>query len=643
VSSYLPAVVPATPESAVLPAGMVAVPAAGLSAVPSGAAPAAGTLMVFCHPVVTAPAVVRRDGGVLAGGWLPDFVRLGELERHLGEGVIAAVAAKAAERGLVRVPQRKRIMSGPLTIRLVLAMSLMPDASYCEALARLAGLVARVPFARLWHVPTEKVVTDWRRGVAPSVLEELFWAAAGPLVSNDGPGAVLLAGMPVNGADGMLVAVADTPANRKAFGCAGTCAQHGAGAAPLPHLKIVAVTARAGRAMLGAICGRARTGEQALLARLVRRHPELFAGQVTCFDRNFPGHALITSIRYAGGHVVARIKAGISLPDTGHWLPDGSRLSYLNAPSGREDERIPVRVAEHNAVLPCGDGEDVSETCTLATTILDHQAAPAGAVRDAYLARWSASETTFGEDKTTITGAGDRTSGPVLRSGEPRLAIQEAWAWLTATQLVRASAVASLNSQAAAARALRRRDDTPAITADQISFTAVRHHAIRSMTWSSVTSSTPTAALRATAEDAALSALRTLVTTGRNRHSPREQKHRPRFPHTAATKTTVTGIPEVTVFAPRQALAPRPGRTPGRKGGPPRAAGPRPVEPRAPPAASRGTQACPQPASRTAETDPELKRDTKSTHPIQARTPKVPGVGGRRGAPDVKSAPELGQ
>jgi hypothetical protein len=31
-------------------------------------------------------------------------------------------------------------------------------------------------------VPTEKVATDWRRGVAPSVPEELFWAAAGPLV-----------------------------------------------------------------------------------------------------------------------------------------------------------------------------------------------------------------------------------------------------------------------------------------------------------------------------------------------------------------------------------------------------------------------------------------------------------------------------
>jgi hypothetical protein len=69
---------------------------------------------------------------------------------------------------------------------------------------------------------------------------------------------------------------------------------------------------------------------------------------------------------------------------------------------------------------------------------LDHEAAPAEAVRETYLTRRSASETTFGEDKATITGAGDRTSGPVLRSGSPRLVIQEAWAWLTATQLVRA-------------------------------------------------------------------------------------------------------------------------------------------------------------------------------------------------------------
>ena len=53
------------------------------------------------------------------------------------------------------------------------------------------------------------------------------------------------------------------------------------------------------------------------------------------------------------------------------------------------------------------------------TTLLDHRAAPADQVRDTYLTRWSAAETTFGEDKTAITGAGNRTSGPVLRSGSP--------------------------------------------------------------------------------------------------------------------------------------------------------------------------------------------------------------------------------
>ena len=44
-------------------------------------------------------------------------------------------------------------MSYPLVIRLMLAMTLTPDASYCEALARLAGLLADIPFALDWHVP----------------------------------------------------------------------------------------------------------------------------------------------------------------------------------------------------------------------------------------------------------------------------------------------------------------------------------------------------------------------------------------------------------------------------------------------------------------------------------------------------------
>ena len=209
------------------------------------------------------------------------------------------------------------------------------------------------------------------------------------------------------------------------------------------------------------------------MKRLVKRRPELFAGRVVCFDRNFPGYDLITAILHAGGHVVPRVKAGISLPagPGGGWLPDGSRMTWLNAPSGRKSDRLPVRAAEHNVILPAGSGaEEPSETCTVITTLLDHEAAPADLVRDTYLTRWSASETTFGEDKTAIAGAGNRTSGPVLRSGRPRLVIQEAWAWLTAAQLTRAGEAAALRGEHAAARALRRKDSAP-VTADEESFT----------------------------------------------------------------------------------------------------------------------------------------------------------------------------
>lgn len=174
-------------------------------------------------------------------------------------------------------------------------------------------------------------------------------------------------------------------------------------------------------------------------------------------------------------------------------------MTWLNAPSGKKAERLPVRAAEHNVTMPgAGGPEQVSQTCTIITTLLDHQTAPADEVRDAHLTRWSAAETTFGQDKATITGAGNRTSGPVLRSGSPRTVIQEAWAWLTATQLVRTSGAAALRSEHAAARAC----------------------------------------------------LHTFNLPRRQRHSQRAQKARPKFPHATATKTTATGKPQVTVFAP---------------------------------------------------------------------------------------------
>ncbi len=142
---------------------------------------------------------------------------------------------------------------------------------------------------------------------------------------------------------------------------------------------------------------------------------------MTCFDRNFPGYDLVTAILLAGGQVIARVREGIALPfqeGPGQgWLPDGSRLSWLNAPSGKKEDRLPVRVTGHSVIMPAAGGkEEVSGTCTVITTLLDHRAAPADQVRDAYLTRWSASETTFGENKRPSPAPG---TAPAARSCGP--------------------------------------------------------------------------------------------------------------------------------------------------------------------------------------------------------------------------------
>ncbi len=79
---YLPSVADASRmtefPAAGTPAGTVVVRTAGLrvqgmTVTAAGAVPSAGEAAVFCRPVVTAPAVVRRDGTVLADAWLPDL------------------------------------------------------------------------------------------------------------------------------------------------------------------------------------------------------------------------------------------------------------------------------------------------------------------------------------------------------------------------------------------------------------------------------------------------------------------------------------------------------------------------------------------------------------------------------------------
>jgi hypothetical protein len=160
--------------------------------------------------------------------------------------------------------------------RLVMAMTLLPHASYVEALAQLVGTLPRLPWARAWRVPTATVITAWRRRLGVAPMRELFWRVAGHIVAATDP-AGPLRGLLVCALDGSQVRCPDTPENRAAFGPAD---------GPFPLARIVLATARAGRAILGAVLDASSVGEQTPTARLVADHPHLFTNKhllVLCY------------------------------------------------------------------------------------------------------------------------------------------------------------------------------------------------------------------------------------------------------------------------------------------------------------------------------------------------------------------------
>ncbi len=241
-------------------------------------------------------------------------MRLGLLEQVLGDGVIEELCDQAVAAGLAAPGKRRRLMSLPLVMRIVVAMTLMPDADYPEVIRAVTGLLPRLPWSRRWQVPTCKVVTKWRRRLGTWPLEQLFWRAAGPLAAGGTPGSVMIAGMPLCAMDGFEIALPATPENLKVFSCTGVAkdarpgkekktakgksgpkgksdakGQNGGGKGEeepaadgsFPHLRCLLVTFFTGRAVLGVAADTTDLGEQSLVARLVRERPELFAGRVS--------------------------------------------------------------------------------------------------------------------------------------------------------------------------------------------------------------------------------------------------------------------------------------------------------------------------------------------------------------------------
>jgi len=506
-------------------------------------------LVVFLKPVAVAAAVVRRNGRVQAAGHPADHARLGLAEERLDAltgraDTIGEIARAVTLKGKVKGKARRAMTAG-LAIRFVLLMTLT-SADYAEVMAALIGDLAGVPWQRPYALPTATVVSAWRAAAGPEPLERLrdmLLAAIDAEHRDHDYRAVTVGDLDVYSIDGSLTRVPDNPANREAFGSAGTADD----SSPYPQLRELRLSNASTRATLAITCGpsgAAASGgrdkgeaEQKLLDKALEDYPHLFtAGRIWIMDRNFPGAPRIKRMLTTGTHVLIRVKSDIPLPRAGGFLPDGSYLAELSGGG----VTLTVRVIEYTVTVA---GRDAPELFCLISDLTDHAAYPAGVLAAAYHWRWIGSETALKEAKSAISGAGPST-GAMLRSASPALIVQEHAAWVTAVELARATA------RTAAAIAVPARKGPRAgqpVHPREISFTAARRAVITSVRTGAATASLPAALTRANRDDT-LAGRR--VQVDRNRHRDRKTKARPGFPTGGPRLATRTAPAQISICGP---------------------------------------------------------------------------------------------
>ena len=517
----------------------------------AGTSPIAmGEPVVWCTVVVTAPAVVRRDGRVQAQGRPCDHARLGaaeqELDRLCGPGTIERIAVGVRPTGKIKAAGKaraRREMSVAFTIRATLLMTVMPDADAREVLTTLLGDLIEVPWRRAHAVPSGTVLSSWRAAIGEAPLQQLQRELLAAVVAEHRdpalPRVEVGGGLRLGAIDGTVTRMPDTAVNRAAFGTAG---QAETGYRQIRHLHVSdALT----RATLAVVCGPAggdKAGtkgeaEQALLDRMLAEQPQMFTpDRLWIMDRNFPGVPRIAAMLATGSHVLVRVKSDIRLPRIGPFAADGSYLTRLSGGG----TSVTMRVVEYHVSI---DGATTPELFCLVTDLLDHTTHPAHQLAQAYRWRWDGSETALREAKSAIHDAGPGT-GAILRSHNPELIRQEHAAWATATELVHAAT----RSAAAIATPFRKGPRTgQSVAARHLSFTTARRTLITTVRAGTATASLP-APTRAAAHQRALALIATArVTTDRHRHRDHKIKSRQPFPHAPRGITTRTAPAHVHV------------------------------------------------------------------------------------------------
>jgi hypothetical protein len=360
--------------------------------------------------------MARAPAGLPAGTRLSDHISLGVLAKTFPLERVQRVLADTG-----KASERERDLPAHVMVYYAIALALYMTASTREVLRCLLEGLRWLWGAEAVRVAGKSGISQARTRLGAEPLRRLYEQLVRPVATRATRGAWYRQWRPVS-LDGSCLDVADTDANRTAFGRPG--ASRGEGA--FPQLRFVALVENGTHVLFGAQLGRYEDGETTLARQALAA---LRPGLLCLADRQFFGYALWQAAAATGADLLWRVKRNLRLPREAA-LADGSYLTTVYP--GAKDRRHRtngrrVRVVEYRLEGVAG----AEPLYRLVTTILDPAQAPAEALAALYHERWEI-EGALDELKTHLRGA-----RVVLRSKTPELVRQEFWGLLLAHFAVR--------------------------------------------------------------------------------------------------------------------------------------------------------------------------------------------------------------
>jgi hypothetical protein len=340
-----------------------------------------------------------------AGSLITDYISLGVVAKTFPPDKVRAALAATGKESV-----RQRDLPAHVSVYYVIALALYMQSSYREVLRCLLEGIQWLagPSAGL-NVAGNSGISQARTRLGWEPLRQLHDEVVKPVAVSATKGAWYL-GWRLVSIDGSTLDVADEKGNEEAFGRPGASR----GESAYPQIRFVSLVENGTHVLFGSRMADYATSEIALAKTVL---PSLGKGMLCLADRGFFGFEMWKQAVATEADLLWRVRKNILLPCEKR-LPDGSYQSRIY-PSQQEQRRErngeAVRVIEYRL-----EGVEGAEPLyRLATTILDHERAPATELAALYHDRWHI-ETALDELKTHLRGA-----RIVLRSKTPDLVRQE--------------------------------------------------------------------------------------------------------------------------------------------------------------------------------------------------------------------------